>query len=352
MPKKVVFTVSLMAVVIMLAAMAVFSGCKEPEQVSVETPKESVEEVPEDSGGEAAEEKEAVSEEPEETDGPIVVIDGEGTEIVLEKPADKVIVMAPSVLELAEGLGALDKVVEIDSFTVMMGEPLAEGFEGVGDYQSLNVERIAELDPDIVIAITGGPEEDYNKVKELGIPVYRVIDVRGMDGVYEGISNISSIMGVEDSGTALIEDLKTRVEDISSQVEGLSEEDRPTVFYEIWNDPLMSAGVDTFINALIDIAGGVNILAEDELTGWVEYSIETLVEKNPDIIIAPVSLAAEPSVILEDQRFATIDAVINGKVYVIPDNPISRPNQNIIKGLQMLAKAIHPEVFGEFEVIE
>jgi len=44
--------------------------------------------------------------------------------------------------------------------------------------------------------------------------------------------------------------------------------------------------------------------------------------------------------------------VINKKVYIIPDNPISRPNQNVIKGLKMLAKAIHPEIFGEFEIIE
>ena len=114
----------------------------------------------------------------------------------------------------------------------------------------------------------------------------------------------------------------------------------------------MSAGEDTFINDLIEIAGGKNILSEDGLMGWVEYSIETLIEKDPDVIIAPVSLAADPSVILEDQRFASIKAVVNGDVYIIPDNPISRPSQNIIKGLQMLAKAIHPEIFGEFEIIE
>jgi iron complex transport system substrate-binding protein len=80
--------------------------------------------------------------------------------------------------------------------------------------------------------------------------------------------------------------------------------------------------------------------------------VETLIEKNPDIIIAPMSLAADPSVITGDERFASIDAVINGRVYVVPDNQVSRPSQNIIKGLQMLAKAVHPEIFGEFEIIE
>jgi iron complex transport system substrate-binding protein len=65
-----------------------------------------------------------------------------------------------------------------------------------------------------------------------------------------------------------------------------------------------------------------------------------------------MSLAVDPTVITDDERFASIDAVVNGKVFVIPDNQISRPSQNIIKGLQMLAKAIHPDIFGEFEIIE
>ena len=104
---------------------------------------------------------------------------------------------------------------------------------------------------------------------------------------------------------------------------------------------------------MIEKAGGINIVAEDNLTGWPEYSVERLIEKNPDIMIAPVSLASDPSVITGDERFASIDAVINGRVYVIPDNSISRPNQNLIKkALPMLAKAIHPEIFGEFEIIE
>jgi iron complex transport system substrate-binding protein len=346
MSKKIMLVLSIV-IIVMIACLSVLPGCKEEAQSAdaAETQDESQAAVEE---GEASEEVEEVEEVEEDTS--IEVIDGDGNLVILDAPAEGIIAMAPSVLEIADGLGAMDKVLEIDSFTVMMQEPLAEGFEGVGDYQSLNVERIAELDPDLVVAITGGPEDDYNKLKELGIPVYRVIDVRGMDGVYEGISNISTFLDLEDKGIAMIEDLKIQVDEIKNKVEGLSDDEIPTVFYEVWNDPLMSAGTDTFISDLISIAGGVNII--DDLTGWPEYSAETLIEKNPDIIIAPMSLAADPSAITSDERFASIDAVINGRVYVVPDNQISRPSQNIIKGLQMLAKAIHPEIFGEFEIIE
>jgi len=320
MSKRIMLVLSILMIVT-TACLGVLPGCSDT--------------AAEEAGGEAIE-----------------VTDGEGSLISLEAPAEKVVVMAPSILEIISGLGAMDRVAEIDSFTVMMQEPLAQGFEGVGDYQSLNVERIAELEPDLLVAITGGPEDDYSKVRELGIPVYRVVDIRGMDGVYEEISNISQLLGLPEEGEAMAAGLKSQVEEISGQVEGLPDGERPKVFYMVWNDPLMSAGSDTFISDLISIAGGINILSIEGLTGWPEYSVENLIRNNPDIIAAPMSLAADPSVITGDERFSSIDAIINGRVYAVPDNQVSRPSQNIIKGLQMLAKAIHPDIFGEFEIIE
>jgi iron complex transport system substrate-binding protein len=114
----------------------------------------------------------------------------------------------------------------------------------------------------------------------------------------------------------------------------------------------MSVGADTFINDIIEKSGGVNIVAEDDITGWPEYSVETLIDKNPDVIIAPLSLAADPSIITEESKFSSIKAVTDGRVYIVPDNPVSRPNHNVIKALEMFSKAIHPEIFGEFEIVE
>jgi iron complex transport system substrate-binding protein len=321
MSKKIMLAVVVILILSLIAALGILSGCK----------------------GKATEES---------LGSPVELVDGEENIVELAAPADKIIVLAPSVLEIINGLGAMELVVEVDNWSVMMAEPLVEGFEGVGDDQGLNIERIAELDPDILITLTGGPEDDYQKVRELGIEIYRVIDVKGIEGVYDEIANISKIIGIEDKGEELNIELKKGVDEIYNQIKDLSDEQKPRVFYEVWNDPLMSAGADTFINDLIEKSGGVNIVAEDNLTGWPEYSLEKLIEKNPDIIIAPMSLAADPSVIMDDERFSSIDAVTSGKVYIVPDNPISRPNQNLIKALQMLSKAIHPEIFGEFEVIE
>jgi iron complex transport system substrate-binding protein len=321
MSKKIMLAVVVILILSLIATLGIFSGCK----------------------GQATEES---------LGSPVEVVDGEENIVKLAAPARKIIVLAQSALEIIDGLGAMELVVEVDNWSVMMAEPLAEGFEGAGDVYGLNIERIAELNPDILITITGGPEDDYQKVRELGIEIYRVIDVKGIEGVYDEIANISKIIGLEDKGKELVSELKNGVDKIYNQVKDLSDEQKPRVFYEVWNDPLMGAGADTFISDLIEKSGGVNILSEDNLTGWPEYSVEKLIEKNPDVIIAPMSLAADSSVITGDERFSSIDAVTSSRVYVVPDNPISRPNQNLIKALQMLSRAIHPEIFGKFEVIE
>jgi iron complex transport system substrate-binding protein len=327
MSKKIMLAVVVILILSLIATLGIFSGCK----------------------GQATEESLGSPVEP------IVITDGAGDEVILEKPAEKIIVLAISALEIIDAIGGMDRVIGVDNWSVDNNEPLAEGFEGVGDYYGLNIERIAELDPDILIDMTGRSEDDYQKVEELGIEIYRVISVKGIEGVYDEMANISKIVGLEDKGKELVSELKKGVDEIYNQVKDLSNEDKLRVFFELGNDPLFSAGADTFINDLIEKSGGINIVAEDNQTGeWLEYSVETLIEKNPDIIIALTmgGSVVDPAVIKEDVRFSSIDAVINDKVYIVPDNPFCRPNQNLIKALQMLSKAIHPEIFGEFEVIE
>ena len=279
----------------------------------------------------------------------IKLTDGLGKEVVLDKPAEKILVFAPSALEIIDGLNAMDKVIGVDSWSVDNKEPLAEGFEGFGDFQTLNMEKITAAAPDIIIGLVGWAEADIQKLADLGVKIY-VVEANTIDEIYMEITNMGRILAKDAEARELVDELKKQVETVSSKVAGLAEDKKPKVFYEVWNEPLMSAGKNTSINDLIEKAGGINIVAADGLEGWPEYSIEKLIQNNPDIIIAPVSLAPDASTIIDDSRFSSINAVVNKKVYIVPDNPTTRPSQNIIKGLTMFAQAIHPEIFGEFSV--
>ncbi len=277
----------------------------------------------------------------------IKLTDGLGKEVVLDKPAERILVFAPSALEIIDGLNAIDTVIGVDSWSVDNKEPLAEGFEGFGDFQTLNMEKITAATPDIIIGLVGWAEADIQKLADLGVKIY-IVEANTIDEIYMEITNMGKILAKDAEARELVDELKKQVETVSSKVAGLTEDKKPKVFYEVWNEPLMSAGKNTSINDLIEKAGGKNIVAADGLEGWPEYSIEKLIQNNPDIIIAPVSLAPDVSTIIDDSRFSSINAIVNKKVYVVPDNPITRPSQNIIKGLTMFAQAIHPEIFGEF----
>ncbi|GAG82340.1 unnamed protein product, partial [marine sediment metagenome] len=142
MSKKIMLAVVVILILSLIAAPGILSGCK----------------------GQAT----------EESLGSLVeLVDGEENIVELAAPADKIIVLAISALEIIDALEAMDKVVGVDNWSIDNKEPLAEGFEGAGDSYGLNIERIAELNPDILITLTGGPEDDYQKVRELEIEIYR-----------------------------------------------------------------------------------------------------------------------------------------------------------------------------------
>lgn len=328
-----------------------FSGCKNaPSESALSSSKSSSTITSAESSVETNKTLSPETTAAKEEQTPIEVTDGMGGKVILEKPAEKVVVLAPSVLEIFDGLGAMDKVVEVDSFSVQINEPLAKGFKGAGDANGLNFETITKLNPDLIILVGFGPGNDYKKLSELGFKIY-MSNSASLEDTYNEIINIGKLIGKSQEAEQLSNNLKEQVSEIYEKVKEIPEDKRPTVFYMVWNDPIMSAGKNTFINDLIEKAGGINIVSRDGLSDWPEYSLEKIIENNPDIIIAPVSLAPTPDTIINDERFVTIKAVINKNVYIIPDNPISRPNQNVIKGLKMLSKAIHPEIFGEFEII-
>lgn len=351
MSKKIVIVIGMIMVIAMIASLGVFSGCKE-QSAEVEETTEVAEETAEEDSGKVEEETEEAAQ--EATEEPIVVIDGTGSEITMEKPAEKVIVFAPSALETINALGGMDKVVGVDNWSVDNNEPLAEGFEGFGDYQGFNMEKIVEVDPDLLIVLAGNPPEDIERVKEYGISIYTV-EVSSIESIYGEIINIGTLLGLEDKAAEVSKDLEAQMEDVYSKVKDLKEDEKPKVFYIVYSDPLWSTGTGTFIDDLITYAGGINIVAADGLAGYAEYSIEKLIENNPDIMIAGdggMYDAATPDFILEDERFASVDAIINQEVYIVTANYVERPNQNSINGLTMMAQAIHPDIFGEFEMIK
>jgi len=126
----------------------------------------------------------------------------------------------------------------------------------------------------------------------------------------------------------------------------------PKVYHEIWSDPYMSCGKGTFVNEVIKLAGGQNIF-ENATDAYPVVSSESIIEENPDIMIFPTQMGVESfwgnyTAVANRPAWNSISAVANNKMYTVSGDIIDEPGPRQVDSLEILAKIIHPEIFGPY----
>jgi iron complex transport system substrate-binding protein len=268
--------------------------------------------------------------------GPIAVTDDSGAQVTLDTPAGRIVSLAPANTEIAFAIGAGDKMVAGTSYDDYPEE--AKALPKIGDFANPNVEKIASFQPDLVLATGGIQDKLRTKLEDLGMTVY-VVDPKTYEGTIATIENIGKLAG-SDAGAQQVADAMTATQQkVQAAVADLPTK---TVFLEIYSEPLMTAGTDTFINDMIGIAGGENIGAQAG-SGFPNFSTEVLVKDDPQVYIADSGSMSKPGDINKRAGFSALSAVKDGQVYVIDDNTIARPGPRLADGLLTLARDIHPE---------
>lgn len=271
---------------------------------------------------------------------PVTVTDDVDKEITLTEEPDKIISLAPGNTEILFALGLVGKIVGVDNFSNYPEE--AEAVEKIGDAFNLNMEKIIDLEPDLILSLKGN-EEAVREFENFGIAVY-TLDADNIENVLEDISEIGQLTNSLDEAEELVSEMQGKIDDIKNLVADVSEEDKPKVFYMVGKEPIWSTGSGTFINDFIEQVNGINIVAADGLEGWLEYSLEKLIEHDPDVIVAPKFLAPTPETITSDERFSSIKAVLENRVVVIDDDPVSRIGPRIVEGFKQIAQALYPDI--------
>ncbi len=269
---------------------------------------------------------------------PLTITDFLGREITIEKEPERIVSLAPSVTELIFAVGAGDKVVGVTEYDTYPEE--VKDLPKVGGFKGPNIELITAQEPDIVFASTLSGKEEMETLEKMGIPVV-MIEAKSIDNIYESIEMLGKITNKEEKAQTIVNEMKSKIQEISEKVK-----DKPKVkvFNLVDINGNWTAGKGTFIHELVNLAGGQNI-AEDT-DGWVQYSIEELVSKNPDAIVMP-SYAGDVETIKNMEGYKETNAVKNNNIYVVSnDDIISRATNRIVLGLEEIAKFLHPEVFN------
>ena len=266
------------------------------------------------------------------------VVDDLGRLVAINGTPQRIISLAPSNTEILFALGLGDRVAGVTAYCDY--PPQALDKEKVGDYYGPDIEKIIALQPDLILATDFHRFDLIPALEEHGLTVFAVAP-QTLDDVLESIQRIGEITGKEAEASELVNGMKGKITEIEEQTKTL--EQKPSVFYMTWHDPMWTIGRNTWIDDLINIAGGANIFSQYFESGAM-VEIEWVVFLNPEIIIT-----SEWSYdwALNATELATTDASQTERIYTFDDDLIQRPSPRLIQGLEWFAHLIHPEIFGE-----
>lgn len=276
----------------------------------------------------------------------IVITDGLNREITLEKPASRIISLAPSNTEILFAINAGNQVVGRD--TLSDYPEIVKDIPDVGgNYGEFDIEKIISLEPDMVLATNLNPEELVKKLENLEITVVYIQNPTNLTGMYENLLTIAKLTGHTQDAELLVKKLNSRVEVVLKKISTIKE--RPVVFYEVDGTDTSApwtSGKGTFIDTLINLAGGENLGAKLDVE-WGQISIEEIISQDPDLILIGDAIWGGVTVEAVKSRpgWDALSAVKNNRVYEFDDNIVSRPGPRLVEGLESLAKLMHPELF-------
>ena len=262
--------------------------------------------------------------------------DRAGNAIALPENPRTIVSLAPSVTQLIVDLGLGEKLVAIDLYSV--------GIEGlppqldVLDAMTPDSERLLALAPDIILAggfsMYGEGESVLKMLAEMGCCVAFIPSSDSIAGILEDILFVGQAVGNEAGAQALCDTLTDTIGTLS--VKG---GEPVPVYFEVGSSPaLYSFGGDTFLDEMITLLGGRNIFGDRR--SWLSIADEYVIAANPAIIFTnedwnPTAVQD----ILSRPGWESVDAVANGKVYLIDANASSQPNHRIVQALTEMAKA-------------
>lgn len=256
-----------------------------------------------------------------------------GESLTLSGPARRIITLAPNLAELVFAAGAggrLKAVVEYSNFPEQVAQ-----IPRVGDAFRIDLERIIELRPDLVIAWkSGNPQTALQKLQQLGIRVWQ-IEITRPEEIADAVENISHAAGTQDIGEAVALQLRNRLTGLQKQ-----NADKTPVgfFYQIAPRPLYTINSQHIISRSLAVCGGHNVFS-DLSTLAPQVSRESVIIANPQVMIAPET-AGDPPALLTWQDWPQLQAVQNNNMLYLPADEISQATPRLLDSIDLACKLL------------
>ncbi len=263
-----------------------------------------------------------------------------GRSVQVGSPIMRIVSLDPSVTEILFAIGAEDRLVGRTDYCDF--PPAARTKPSVGGMIDPSLEALVALRPDLVIGTRDGNREDtVTQVERLKVPVL-LVEAHRLGDVTAIVSMLGALTDRRSQAASVIAALDRRIAAVRRTVAPLR---RPRVLYVLWPDPLIVPGRDSLVTELIQTAGGDSVTAA-EPQSYPRFSMEAAVARHPDVVVFANHGAGSSAMPAERwERLTRLPTLERARIVSVDGNLLHRYGPRIVDGLEMLARAIHPEAF-------
>lgn len=263
-----------------------------------------------------------------------------------QAPAQRIVSLAPAFTEILYALGLGDRVVGVTRYCTF--PPEAQTKPKIGGFATPELESIVAVRPGLVLMLPADVFAQLEaKLRSMGIGAVQ-LPMDRVDDILAGIREVARLCGEAENGKRLAHDIANKLQALRHLTEGRR---RPKVLFLVGYDPLVVVGGASFINELIDAAGGENVAGGDA-RAYVTFSYERMLAAAPDVIIN-AAMGTDASAEQKQQfertlsRWPSLPAVREKRIHVIDISLATVPGPRITFLAATLASLFHPDLVAE-----
>lgn len=241
----------------------------------------------------------------------------------------RIVCLSPSGAEILSALGEGGRIVARTDFCNYPAEILSLPSVGGFDGKSVSVEKILSFSPDLVYGSEGIHDGIFRQIENFGTKTYAGKGSRGISETETEIKEIAEILGAPEKGEEIVGQMEEKIQSVPKSVPF------PKVYYEVWCEPFITAGKNSFIGEIIQKAGGENVFGETS-GGYPMISEESIIAKMPDVIILPDSNGITTESVKNRHGWVQIPAVKNARIFLVDADLLSRPGPRIADAVLLL----------------
>lgn len=267
---------------------------------------------------------------------------------ILFAQPQRIVSTAPSLTELLYALGLGDRVVGVTRFCRYPPEAMKK--PKIGDFVNPNLEAIAALKPDLVVIQTN-PVRLAERLQRLHLHVLEV-DQQNIAAIYTSIRQVGEATGVTPRATQLVDSIRSGLDAVRAQAAPFP---RTRVMFVVGRTPgrldgLIVAGKASYLNEVIEIAGGENVF-RDASAAYPEVSLEEVIARNASAIVdigdmgddLVVSPQHQREVVALWQRVPSVEAVKHHRIFAIAPDQFLVPGPRVVEAARAMFKMLHTE---------